>query len=97
MTDTAVNTKRQIDEPAIGNLVCQHLRQSVPAAGAMALSVDTRLLEGGLLDSLGVLQLTLFLGEHFGVEIEDTDFVPENFETIGDVARLIQRKLPGAA
>jgi len=97
MTDTAVNSTRQVDEPVIDNLVCEHLRRSVPAAGAMALSGDTRLLEGGLLDSLGVLQLTLFLGEHFGVEIEDTDFVPENFETIGDVVRFIQRKLRGGA
>lgn len=97
MIDNAVTTKQETGETEIGHLVCEHLRRSLPSAGSMALSTDTRLLEGGLLDSLGVLQLTLFLGEHFGLEIEDGDFMPENFETVGHVASFIRRKIAGAA
>ncbi|MBM3487355.1 MAG: acyl carrier protein [Alphaproteobacteria bacterium] len=50
------------------------------------------LLESGRLDSLVVMQLTLFLGQTFDVEIEDEDFVAENFATVGTLANLILRK-----
>ncbi len=92
MTDQALHLKQTTDTQTVVGLVCEHLRRTLPAASSQALGADTPLLEGGLLDSLGILQLTLFLGEHFGVEIEDTDFVPEHFATIRDVAALILRK-----
>lgn len=92
MPEQNLSPSKPADANAIVGLVCEHLRRTLPAATTQALDADTLLLEGGLLDSLGILQLTLFLGEHFGVEIEDTDFVPEHFATVGDLAGLILRK-----
>lgn len=57
---------------------------------------DVALLGDDTLDSLGLVQLTMFLGEEFDVSIEDDDFQPENFETVGKLARLIHAKLAGA-
>lgn len=53
---------------------------------------DMPLLESGILDSLGILQLVTFLGDEFSVEVQDEDFVAENFETIGSLARFVARK-----
>ena len=61
-----------------------------PAAGG-ELSPDTPLLDG-LIDSLGILELMMFLGETYGIEIGDGDFAPENFETIGHLVQLVERK-----
>jgi len=56
---------------------------------------DVRIAESGGLDSLGIVQLSMFAGEEFGVELADDDFVAENFETVGSVARLIESRLSG--
>lgn len=53
---------------------------------------DLALIESGILDSLGILQLVTFLGDELGVEVSDEDFVAENFETVGSLARFVARK-----
>lgn len=50
------------------------------------------LIEGGLLDSLGVMRVVSFCEETFGIELADTDVVPENFESVTAIARLIDQK-----
>ncbi|MBL8328707.1 MAG: acyl carrier protein [Rubrivivax sp.] len=67
-------------------------QQHVPAAAQQVLSADTALLGTGLLDSLAVIQLMVFLGETLGVEIGDEDFTPENLDTLGHLLAFIQRK-----
>lgn len=59
----------------------------------VALKADTPLLEGGVLDSLGILQLTTQIEKTFGIQVSDEDFVPENFETVGSLARYISARL----
>jgi|GEM_PF-2680569 len=51
------------------------------------------LLESDHLDSLGIVQLMIFLGQTFEIEIEDDDFEPENFETIGTLKAFVARKM----
>lgn len=50
---------------------------------------DTPLLESGILDSLSMLKLVLFLEEHFGIAVGDLDFIPENFNTIDAICAFI--------
>ena len=52
-----------------------------------------QLLEGDNLDSLGIVQLMVFLGQTFEIEIEDEDFQPENFETVGTLKAFVSRKM----
>lgn len=51
----------------------------------LPLKNDTSLLESGILDSLSLLKLVLFLEEQFGVAVGAEDLVPENFETINAI------------
>lgn len=50
------------------------------------------LFESGLIDSTGFVMIVSYLETHFGVVIEGDDLVPENFETIDCMARLIESK-----
>ncbi|MGO9263897.1 MAG: acyl carrier protein [Candidatus Binataceae bacterium] len=43
----------------------------------------------GLLDSLGIMRVVNFCEESFGIQIPDTDILPEHFETIRAIAELI--------
>ncbi len=71
-------------------------RQHVPAAATIELREDTALLGTGLLDSLTVIQLMVFLGQELGITIEDEDFAPENLGTIGQLLDFIGRKSTAA-
>ena len=64
-----------------------------PGATTTDITDDTSLLNSGLLDSLGILELTTFLAERYGIEIEDEDFTAENISTIGMVAEFIKSKV----
>lgn len=66
--------------------------QHVPAAAGIELGPDTALLGSGLLDSLGVIQLMVFLGEDRGIVIDDDDFTPENLGTVGSLLAFMARK-----
>lgn len=57
--------------------------------GAKNLGPNDGLLSTGLLDSLAIVKLLSYLEDEFDVEIDDADFDPENFETIGSIAKLI--------
>src|SRR5262245_33016943 len=45
---------------------------------AASLASDRSLIEEGLIDSTGVLELVSFLEERFGIEIADSEIVPDN-------------------
>ena len=76
----------------LSRLLADYLRQRFPALAGTTLTDDTALLEGGLIDSLGILDLATYLGEQFGIEIADDDFEPSNFETFGKLIAFVERK-----
>jgi len=49
------------------------------------------LLRRGLLDSMGVIKTVAFCEETFGIEIRDEEVIPENFESVRALSRLIKR------
>lgn len=62
---------------------------------AEQLTQDYALVDNHVVDSLGLFRLVSFIEEQFGVEVGDEELIPENFGTIGAMARLIERKRVG--
>ncbi len=58
-----------------------------------ALTDDTSLVDGGILDSTGVLELVQFLERRFEIRVEDDEIVPENLDSLERLANFVQRKL----
>ncbi|NNE67916.1 MAG: acyl carrier protein [Pyrinomonadaceae bacterium] len=56
------------------------------------LSTSENLLGGGLIDSLGVMQLIAFVEDEFDLSIPTKDMVIENFESIDAVCGYIGRR-----
>jgi acyl carrier protein len=73
-------------------LIRDFLATHSAGAGGQEVTPETPLIDGGLLDSLGTLQLMEFLSEQLGIVVEDDDFVAENFETVASLAAFIRRK-----
>ena len=57
-----------------------------------ALSATESLLEAGMIDSTGVLELVVFLEGEFGFVVGDADIVPENLDSISRIAGYVGRK-----
>jgi len=51
------------------------------------------LLETGVIDSTGVLELVAFIEETYGIKIEDEEIVPENLDSIANLVAYIGSKI----
>lgn len=53
---------------------------------------DVSLIESGIMDSTGVLELVEYLESTYSIKIEDEELIPENLETINNIIKLLQAK-----
>lgn len=66
-------------------------------AGAGSLRDEESLLEQGLIDSTGVLELVAFIEETYKIKVDDDELVPENLDSVNQIASYIQNKLAHVA
>ena len=57
------------------------------------LAGDASLTQQGVLDSMGVLELIMFVEERFGVKIPDEDTLPENLDSVDRIVRYVEGRL----
>ena len=62
---------------------------------AAGLGCDESLLQKGVIDSTGVLELVSFLQETFNIAVEDNEIIPANLETISGIVAYVNKKLHG--
>ena len=53
---------------------------------------DDDLVEEGIIDSTGVLELIEFLESHFGIEVSEDETVPQNLGSISSLTRFVMSK-----
>jgi acyl carrier protein len=53
---------------------------------------DTSFLNEGIIDSMNVMELVMFVERNFDIELADEDIVPSNFDSVSKVAALVRRK-----
>ncbi len=83
-------------ELAASQIVRQYLCENfLFGASARRLRDDASLMETGVLDSTGVMELVVFLERQFGIKVADADLLPENLDSIDRICRYLARK--GAA
>lgn len=54
---------------------------------------EDSLLERGIVDSTGVLELVFYLEETYGIAIDTTELVPANLDSVSRAAGFIRRKI----
>lgn len=55
----------------------------------MQVSDQENIVETGLIDSLGIMQLVLYLEKEFFIKVKDEDIIPEHFESIDAISAYI--------
>jgi acyl carrier protein len=72
--------------------IAQYIQKELAIGRKKPIAPDEDLFATGVLDSLGVLQLVLFLEEQFGIKVADEEVVLENFQSLNSMADYIDRK-----
>jgi acyl carrier protein len=70
-------------------------RELVQDPALLPLANDTSLLDSGILDSLSLLRLVVFLEERFGTSMGDADLLPENFSSVDAICAYLRAREPG--
>ncbi len=70
------------------------LREFLP--DELLLDSDLPLIQQGIVDSLGILQLVSFIEEEFNIKIAPEDVVLKNFAMVNEIKKLVMAKLPSA-
>lgn len=66
--------------------------EKFPLARKRGINFQDNLLESGILDSLGILDLVAFVEQNFGIVLTDEELVPEHFQSIDRLAAFIHTK-----
>ena len=78
------------------NTVSTHVKdfiwQHFPLARTRKIVDTDHLLEKGILDSLGILEIVMFIEHEFHIILNDDDLVSENFQSICSVTAFVQRR-----
>jgi len=65
--------------------------------GLSSLRDDESLLDKGLIDSTGVLELVFFLEKTFAIKVADDEVLPDNLDSVVQITRFVQSKLAPVA
>jgi acyl carrier protein len=59
---------------------------------ASMLSDTESLMQKGVIDSTGILELIMHLEEHYSIKVEDQEMLPDNLDSIATIAAFVERK-----
>jgi acyl carrier protein len=68
------------------------LDRHLPGEDPEQLTAGTELVRSGILNSLAMLDLVVFLEQEFGIQLHAHDVTPSNLATLVDIEQLVQSK-----
>lgn len=72
--------------------VCAFMTDRFLLGNANGLTPSQSLLDSGVMDSTGVMELVLFLEETYSIRVLDTELTPENLDSIDRIAQFVSNK-----
>lgn len=55
------------------------------------------LIENGIVDSTGILELVAFIEDRYGISVSDADIVPANLDSLARITAFVASKTPATA
>jgi acyl carrier protein len=56
---------------------------------------DDSFLEKGIVDSTGILEVIAFIEKKYAINVDDSELLPENLDSINNIAAFLMRKTAG--
>ncbi len=82
-----------MEKAEIETKVEQFIQTNFVFEESLVLAKDQSLLDSGVIDSTGVLELVNFLEENFGFSVNDEELVPDNLDSIDNITAFVRKKL----
>ena len=83
-TSAIVLVREQVRDFVWRNFLCN---------SAISVGDDSSLMEQGIIDETGVLELLMFIEETYGIQVDEVDLIPENFDSIDRISSYIADQL----
>ncbi len=78
----------------VENLIANYIAENILfSQNGYPFARDASFLENGIINSMNVLELVMFVEEKFMVHVEDSEIVPENFDSVKNLAAYIKLKM----
>lgn len=90
LSGSAPTPTTEVIESKIRDFIARNLLYS---DNHLSLRNDVSLLEQGVLDSMGVLELVTFASQEFGIDVLGADVTPSNFDSVDRLAAYIRDKM----
>lgn len=79
--------------PAVKDVIMNFIKENfIMGRSDATLDPSESLIESGIMDSTGVLELVEFLEATYSIKIEDEELIPENLETVDNIIAFLQTK-----
>jgi acyl carrier protein len=88
----AVKMGEDLSDQFIEKSVREFILENYLILESEVLADDESLLEKGIIDSTGVLELVAFLEGNFGIKVEDEELIPQNLDTIVNIIEFVRSK-----
>ena len=66
--------------------------EEFPLANKLKIENDDSILENGIVDSMGILEIVTFMEKEFQILVSDEELLPENFSSISNIVAFIESK-----
>ena len=87
MIEARIGAAMEIDH-RVREFITTNFYVSNPAS----LDENASLLEQGVIDSTGILEVIGFIEDTFGIEVSDSEMVPDNLDSIARIVRFVRSK-----
>ena len=81
-----------MSETAVRETIRSHILENLMfTSDPTRLPDDASLLDMGVIDSTGVLELVLLMEENFSLQVQDAAIVPDNFDSVDRMVSFVLR------
>lgn len=74
-----------------------YIEENFIVSATKGLTDEDSLLDKGVVDSTGFIELVTHLEEEFGIQVRDEEMLPENLDSIANLDAYVTRKLGASA
>jgi acyl carrier protein len=76
----------------IASTLAKHISEKIIKQPNRVITNDEPIISSGLIDSFSLMDLALYVEDTFGVRIDDTELNASTFDTLDQLANLIQSR-----
>ncbi len=76
----------------IASKVREFIKHNFYTAATVQLTDEASLLDLGIIDSTGILEVVSFVEGEFGIHVDDDEMLPENLDSIARITAFVSRK-----